>query len=140
MVALATGLALLALALSSFAFVVTWQLVASLKRSADDRAALAQCESDLLIVRGNEEAARIALADATDLINALRERNADERKATEDADTAKILGATGAAVTDVSASVFASMRAESPAGYPLSADGKVRAAVIAAADSAKRRR
>jgi hypothetical protein len=127
-------------ALVALVAALTYWMRSALVDLGNERAALAQSEADLMIMRGNEEAAQVALADAAKLLNALREQNATDRKDSENADTAKILGATGAVIADVSAGVFASMPDDAPANYPLSAASKLRATVLAAANSTRRRR
>ncbi len=128
-------------ALTFAGIAAVWKLVATLSHLGDERAALAQCEADLMVSRGNEETAIRAAKDATELVDALRARNAVEREMQDERDGHTIVNAKdGSAIALAGDKLWQSMPGPTATDAAKRVIEAVQAASAADRDSAKRRR
>lgn len=118
-----------------------YHLWRTMRAFAAEMVALAQSDADLATARSNEETAIRAAKDATELVEALRARNAVEREMQDERDGHTIVNAKdGSAIALAGDKLWQSMpgpTAETAAKRVIEA---VQAAAIAEPDIAKRRR
>jgi hypothetical protein len=118
-----------------------YQLWRTMRDFAAEMVALAQSDADLMIARSNEETAIRAAKDATELVDALRASNAEERSKQDAIETDKINRATdGASLVVAGVSVWKSMPGPTAPSAAKRVIEAVQAAAIADRDSSKRKR